>query len=194
MAQLNLNYNPGFLPSTSRRLSLLPIDPSTTVDMESNERAPSPTSDTGSPNAEITPPASLLTPTPEIGAPKVKTSPLTSHPKSSYISFAEMPVTSAIFRVFPPGPQEMTALLPAPVSYQPRSRFRRKYASMHALSRTYELVAGLLFVVVFFVLFTVIVASHVEVEDFGRGAVAGSETTVNSGLQKHWTWELMGWE
>jgi hypothetical protein len=194
MAQLNLNYNQGFLPSTSRRLSLLPLDPSTTVDMELNEQAQQATSDPGSSNAETTPP-SLLSPTPELESPRAKTPPTsplsTSHPKSSYISFAEMPVTSAIFRVSPPGPQETTALLPAPVSYQPR--FRRKYASMQALSRTHELVAGLLFVVAFFALFTVIVSSSVEMEDTGRGVVAGSETTVYSGLQRHWTWELLGW-
>jgi hypothetical protein len=192
MAQLNLNYNPGFLPSSSRRLSLLPLDPSTTIDMESNKQAEQPTSDPGSPNAKTTPSASLLTPTPKLGSLKAKTPPLTSHPKSSYISFAEMPVTSAIFRVFPPGPQETTALLPAPVSYQPR--FRRKFASMHALSRTHELVAGLFFVVVFFALFMYFVASSVEVEDIGRGVVAGSETTIYIGLQRHWTWELMGRE
>jgi hypothetical protein len=134
--------------------------------MESNKQAQQPTSDPGSPNAETTPSASLLTPTPELGSPKAKTPPLTSHPKSSYISFAEMPVTSAIFRIFPPGPQETTALLPSPVSYQPR--FRRKFASLHLMSRTHELVAGLLFVGVFFALFTVIVASTVGIEDFGR--------------------------
>jgi hypothetical protein len=47
MAQLNLNYNPGFLPSTSRRLSLLPLDPLTIVDMESNEPAQQPISGLG---------------------------------------------------------------------------------------------------------------------------------------------------
>jgi hypothetical protein len=194
MAQLNLNYNPGFLPPTSRRLFLLPLDPSSVIDMESNQPAQEQTSDFGSSSAE-TPPPSLLSPTREIESPKAETfptPPLTSHPKSSYISFADMPVTSAIFRVFPPRSQETTALLPAPVSYQPR--FRRKFASMHALSRTHELVAGLFFVVVFFALFMYIVVSSVEVEDIGRGVVTGSETTVYIGLQRHWTWELMGRE
>jgi hypothetical protein len=194
MAQLNLNYNPGFLPSTSRRLSLLPLDLSFIVDMESNEPAQEPRSEFESTNTE-TPPPSLLSPTREIEAPKTETPstpPLTAHPKPSYISFAELPVTSPIFRVFPPGPSETTSLLPAPVSYQPR--FRRKFASMRALFRTNELVAGLFFVVVFFALFMYIVARSVEVEDIGRGVVAGSETTVYSWLHRHWTWELMGWE
>jgi hypothetical protein len=57
--------------------------------------------------------------------------------------------------------------------------------------RTHELVAGL-FVVVFFALFTVIVASSVGIEDFGRGVGVGSGTTVYSGLHRLWTWELLG--
>jgi hypothetical protein len=74
-----------------------------------------------SPTTNTTPSQSLCTPTPGTGSPKAKTPPtppLTAHPKSSYISFADLPATSPIFRVFPPGPSETKSLLPVPVSYK----------------------------------------------------------------------------